>query len=285
MSVKIGVASEMVTQQQKSGSFTPAKKKVSNYFNIAEGDNIYRLLPPFGDLADSGTWWVKTVVHWGYRNSEGKARTFRCLGKGCPECAFIKATQERMQALEKALPAKPSQEELAPVKFLAAVLKDHNLQITYDVNALNQQNQIGLLRIKTKMWQTFGAKYEESWKPKNIHPASVERGVWINFRKKGTGTTAILNVTDVKKSVEIEGEMAEVTAIHVLNQDVLNRLENEAFDLNKVAFTLEAEKVQKLVNSMIDSVADPGVVDSVFGRKSETESDGFNDDLSKVWGK
>jgi hypothetical protein len=285
MSIKIGTASDLVTTSHGTGKeFVQKPKKVSNYFNIKEGDNVYRLLPPVGDLAESGTWWVKSVVHWGYRNSQEKSRTFKCLGKGCPECAFIKNTQEALTAAEKALPPKPTENDKAKVKFLTGVLKEHNLQITYCVNALSQENKIGLLSLKTTMWKTFGSIFENKWKPKKIHPASVDRGVWVNFSKQGSGPTAILGVTDVKKTVMVDGEAAEVTDIHVLNQDTLNRMELEAFDLNKVSFTLTTEQVQRLVDSMVDYACDPGIVDEVFGRRTQENTDGYNDDLSKVWG-
>ena len=36
-------------------------------FKIKDGDNVYRILPPLGKLADAGKWSVYQKVEWGYK--------------------------------------------------------------------------------------------------------------------------------------------------------------------------------------------------------------------------
>ena len=82
MDLKIGVPNdEEVDRPQR-------RKMPTQYFDVEEGSNIFRVLPPFGELAEAGTWCVKTVSHWGYKSSEGRPKNFLCLGRDCPECAL-----------------------------------------------------------------------------------------------------------------------------------------------------------------------------------------------------
>src|SRR5271156_1391683 len=46
------------------------------YFKLKEGDSIYRILPPLGELADDGIWSLYYKINYGYTNVSGKSRAF-----------------------------------------------------------------------------------------------------------------------------------------------------------------------------------------------------------------
>src|ERR1700679_396603 len=64
MSVKIGKARFGGQQQQRK------------YFKLKDGEQVYRILPPLKELADSGRWSVFHSVHYGYKGTDGKQKPF-----------------------------------------------------------------------------------------------------------------------------------------------------------------------------------------------------------------
>ena len=48
-----------------------------NNYKLKDGEQVYRILPPMGELAEQGRWSVFYNVHFGYKNSEGKLRPFQ----------------------------------------------------------------------------------------------------------------------------------------------------------------------------------------------------------------
>ncbi|MHA1675946.1 MAG: hypothetical protein ACTSU6_02095, partial [Candidatus Njordarchaeales archaeon] len=46
-------------------------------FKLKDGDNVYRILPPLGKLADAGRYSQYYRVEWGYKNSKGQNRPFQ----------------------------------------------------------------------------------------------------------------------------------------------------------------------------------------------------------------
>jgi len=233
--------------------FTPKKKR--NFFNVKEGDNIYLPLPPFGSLAEQGRWIVKSPTHWGF-TINGVPRPFACPGFGCAKCAYDKGVRE---TLEKVNP-KTDPELHAILKGYTDV---HSLNITYDMNVLSQTNQIGLLKIKSKMFQSLQIE-EKNVAKYGIKSASMQNGTWINFKKTGSGSTGNFTASAVREDKEIEGTIAQVLRKTPITQDVINRMAEEAFDLSKVSTQLTHDQVKTLVSAISDYEVDQTVVDQVF---------------------
>ena len=53
------------------------ERKSKNYFNLEKGDNVFRILPPLGNLAQAGHWSKYWSIHWGYKDTKGKNRPFQ----------------------------------------------------------------------------------------------------------------------------------------------------------------------------------------------------------------
>ncbi|MDE2425755.1 MAG: hypothetical protein KGO96_07595 [Elusimicrobia bacterium] len=236
-----------------------SKKRIKrNFFNIKEGSNVYRILPPFKDLAQDGIWFQKQVIHWGYEGAGGMPRNFACLGSSCPECVFVEKTKKELETVTS---------EKASV-MLKSFLDEHHLEIVHVMNAMDRDEKIGLLKMKTRLWQDFGRERTEL-KAFGIHPADAERGVWMNFEKTGQGTTALWKATAVRDSVLDKGEVVSRLKVSPLSKETLTRMQTEAFELNKVVRKLDFEQVQGLVVSLVDYQSDPEVVDAVFSSGRE----------------
>jgi len=211
-------------------------------------------LPPFGELAKDGGWAVKTVTHWGYRSSDGRPKNFLCLGKECPECALRAKIQDELDA---------AADGSEIIEMCEKFLYDHNLDIRHNLNVLSQDNKIGLLRLKTKMWQSFNIE-RARLKKFGIHPAHSEQGVWLDFNKVGKGSTGVFTVTAVKEETLENGSVVSKMKIQPLSPDIIKRMETEAFELNKLVRKLSVEEINLLVSSVTDLQYDPDVVDAVF---------------------
>ena len=254
----------------------PQRRKLpTQYFDIEEGANIFRPLPPFGALAEKGVWAVKTVTHWGYRSSDGRPKNFQCVGRDCPECALRTKVQDELETLKENSPE---------AEMLSKFLFDHNLDIRHNLNVLSQGNKIGLLRLKTKMWQSFGVE-RERLKKFGIHPASSEKGVWLNFNKTGKGSSGIFTVSSVNEESFENGSVVSKMKIQPLSPDVVKRMETEAFELDKLVRVLTKEEITLLTSSIVDYQYDPEVVDAVFKvpqRATVSAQVEANDEISPV---
>src|ERR1035438_7321436 len=47
------------------------------YFKLKDGDSVFRIIPPIGDMADDGIWSKYYNIHYGYRNTKGNMRVFQ----------------------------------------------------------------------------------------------------------------------------------------------------------------------------------------------------------------
>jgi len=229
-------------------------------------DNVYLPLPPFGSKAKTGEWIVKTPIHWGFIFNE-KARPFVCPGFGCAMCEHDRAVKTTLDSLNKS-----TDPEL--YDLLKSYLDVHQLKITFSMNALDQKNQIGLLSIKKRMFDSL-VQEERNVSKYGIKFASSSNGTWINFRKSGTGTQATFSAVALREDKEVEGAIAQVLKKSPISAEILARMESEAFDLSRTATILSFEQVKQLANSIEDYEVNQDAVDAVFsnlGKNDETAS-------------
>ena len=154
----------------------------------------------------------------------------------------------------------------------------HNLAIQHNLNVLDQKNKIGLLRLKKKINDDF-ARERKNLKKFGIHPAHAETGVWLDFYKQGKGAGAVWRCSAVQEQTLENGQVVSKMKTQALSEDVLKRMETEAFELNKLVRVLTMEQVTLLVRSVVDLEADPEVVDAVFGIPTRTMASASNGDL------
>lgn len=231
-----------------------------NYFKIKEGDNPYRILPPMFGYASDGIWNKYYAIEYGYKNSQGKMCPFldvrvtnrktKMVEVESPAYLFrmeLKANLDK--AIENLKAGRGSKEAVEEAKELT---ERYNMDAKYYVNAIDLQGNIGLLKIGSKAMQSLRDEMRRL-ESVGVDPLSVENGRFFNFKRSGKGRETAYSVVEYKqkKVIQIEGVSTEVDVpfIHVLTEDIVNRLEKEAFDLSKLYKSITVEQVQDLVDN------------------------------------
>lgn len=250
---------------------------MKNYFYVksehekggrAGGVNTYRVLPPFGALAASG----RVYEYWSHHevtNTEGKKRSFKCIEESdwqtkmikvhCPFCDMHKQNQSQYKVHQSNGAGK---EDLA--SFNANHVQPYQSQGKYYLNALNPEGQIGVLAIVSKSFKAFKALHEKYAK-QNFDVTGV-KGMWLNFTKvsqyKGDNQP-VFNV-DLQRDVTMENGVPteKIREIHVLTQEIVDRMKKECFELNSMYKIITGEQILMLAQSSGPQRA--ALVDQIF---------------------
>lgn len=244
--------------------------KKKNNFRLQDGDNIYRILPPLGELAETGTWAIYESVHWGYKGSKGfrpfkdiqkKNRKTKMVIQACPECDKIAEKLASLEDTKKRLQAEGRTEDQIKefVKPLTDWLFSHNLDKKWNVNAMTLDGKIGKLAIPHKMFVQLQLVIEKLVK-EGVDPIAVDGGVYFNLVRTGQGRQTTHSVSVVEMEEVINGRKMRTYKPAPLTEEVLGRLATEAFDLKNTVASLSYDEILAIVSSG----GDPDVVDSVF---------------------
>jgi hypothetical protein len=253
-------------------------------FKIEDGDNVYRILPPMGELAEKGIWAKYYSVVWGYKNSAGKAKPFvdpseRNRSNGMME--KVSAALARRQKLEsqkeqmKKAGATPEQ-----LKQTNEILMNFNIESKYYVNAVNLKGEIGLLKIGSKAYRALVGDKKKNEKglidrllDRNIDPiSSLDNGRYFNFFRQGTGLNTTYTVTVYQENVVINGQEYQQDKVHVIDDALIRRLEKEAYNLGKLFPTPSLEEVERIVKegpTAVDAILGGTTVEEVVAEDSE----------------
>jgi hypothetical protein len=258
------------------------KKK---YFKLKDGETVFRILPPMGDLADKGIWSVYHSVHYGYKNSEGKLRTFisplvvnrtnKMIEKPDAALDLINKIKAQVDAA-KAAGDKATADRL--MEYAGGPKSRFNLDKNHYVNAMDLQGNIGVLKLRHKAKLALDATIK-SLRAQGIDPLSPEDGRFFVFRRAG-------NALDTTFQVEVYGEKIDVAGIgvvtkqvvHKLTSDIVDRLEAEAVNLDKIFKKLTSEEVQQIVSSVDLKTGISPAVDALFGATPDQGPDGEDED-------
>lgn len=249
-------------------------------FKIQDGDNVYRILPPMGKLAKAGKWYEYYRVEWGYKNSAGKNRPFQDVRKvnfqnkmvEVESDAHLKreALKAEKESLVKALRANPQDgASLARVKEVTEEIKRYNLDAKYYLNAIDLQGKIGLLKVGSRAYKALKTQIDELRK-KGVDPISIDNGRFFNFnRSNATGNfnDTQYQVTVYQENVQVGTEVYQKAKVHVIDQSIIDRLADEAFELSGMYPSISAAQVSEIVKS------GSAAVDRILGAGNETAQD------------
>jgi hypothetical protein len=242
------------------------ERKTQNYFKLSEGESVFRILPPIGDLADSGRWAVYYAVHWGYKNQNGKTRVFMS-----PEVYNYRnkmveiedAAKERIRVLRAKHDEMKAANNVEGAKRVAALLKQYSLDKKWHLNVMTLDGKIGLLKIPHKSKQALDSVIKDLI-AKGVDPLSVDNGRFFVFKRIGSGLDTLHQVSVYKETVEVPGfGRMEREAVSKLDESTLKRLETEAFDLNSMYRRPSAEVVAAIVKA--DAAQDLSKIDELLG--------------------
>lgn len=262
-----------------------SQKKI---FKIEDGDNVYRILPPMGELADAGTWAKYYAVVWGYKNSQGKNKPFvdpseKNRSNGMLE--HVSAALERRLKLEeqkeKMKKAGATKEQMDKIN---EILKQFNIEKKFYVNAVNLKGEIGLLKIGYKVYKALTGDKQKGEKglidrlmDKGVDPvSSLDNGRFFNLHRQGRGLDTQYTVTVYQENVEVNGEVYQKDKVHKIDDALINRLEKEAFNLATLYPTPSLAEVERIVKE------GPTAVDAILGNNDQSASEEMSSDDETV---
>ena|ERR1700722_7388551 len=238
---------EIGTSNDNKGGF---KKK--NRFRQEAGDVIFRILPPFGRLAQRGVWSKFHAVHFGYKTTEGKHRPFESplekKGKVVlVEDAALNRINTLKEQLEKAM-AENNAPLVAKLRTLVGLKGVYNMDSNHHMNVIDLQGNIGEFGIRYKAKLLLDAEIEKL-KAKGCDPRSVDDGRFFVFHRTGQGPETSFKVSIYTEEVDVPGYgKMERPVVHKLTPEIIARLGSEAWDLeNEIATKLTADEVREIV--------------------------------------
>ncbi len=258
-------------------------------FKIKDGDNIFRILPPMGKLAKKGFWNQYYRVEWGFKNSAGKNRPFQDVRVVNFQSKMVEvesaahlqreALKAQKTALVQQLRANPTDAALKQqVAETTEAIKRFNLDAKYYLNAIDLDGKIGLLKIGSRAFKALKVEIEKLRKT-GVDPLSIDNGRFFNFnRSNATGNfqDTAYQVTPYKENVVVNGETYQKDKVHVLDQSIIDRLADEAFELSGMYPEVTPAQVERMVREGATAV------DEILGAGNEAAAsdDGGDDEES-----
>lgn len=274
MSIKTGTANY-------GGEFTKRK-----YWKLKDGESTFRILPPLGfnGKDPTGRWSQFYNVHYGYKNSKGQMRAFQSPLVKNRKTRMVEAPDAALERIEtlraKQTEAKAKGDE-ASFKKLGDLLQKYNLDNNHYVNAIDEQGNIGILKLRHRAKLALEATIK-SLRDQGIDPLGVETGRFFTFRRSGMGLDTTFQVTIKKRKLKVDGiGEVEQDIVHALAPDILTRLEKEAVELDSIFKRPTSEEVARIVK---DSDLMSGMsksVDEILDKKAEG-NDNYNDEENYV---
>jgi len=243
------------------------------FWKLKDGDSVFGILPPIGSLAQDGRWSVYYKVHYGYKNPAGKSRPFQsCLVENrkskmieVPDAANDRLAMLKGQ-LEAAKAAKNEKAQKALFQLVGGQKSLYNLDANHYVNAIDLQGNIGVLKLRHKAYLALKAEIDALRSKKNIDPLGLENRRFFVFNRTGSAMETNFKVTVYKKTINVEGVgEVEQDFVHNLSDDVLDRLGDEAAQLDRIFKYPTAEQVEQIVReSNITTGISPNI-DEILG--------------------
>lgn len=279
-----------------SGVFGKAKfgGKGRNWFKIKDGSNgPYRILPPMGDLSEDGRWSAFYRIHYGYKNSEGKMRTFqspliqnrKTKMVESPDAAldFITKLKVKLDDAKKA-----GNTELANkiMELVGGKKSRYNLDSNHYLNVVDLQNNIGILKIRHRCKLALDAEIKKL-RDNGTDPLDPETGRFFTFHRSGMGMDTVYSVSVYKEKLNVKdvGEV-ERDITHQITDEIARRclVQNkdgsftykEAGRLDSLFAKPTSEEVDRIVREGEKAVDE--ILDSKANENTETDDGGLEDD-------
>jgi hypothetical protein len=143
------------------------------------------------------------------------------------------------------------------------------------MNVVDLQGNVGLFKIGHRGYQALKAEIDRL-RSEGVDPIGVENGRYFVFSRSGKGRDTIYTVTEYKQKQQMTGPDGQTIVVdapfpHSLNDAILNKLETDAFELNKVYPSVTAEEEYRIVHE------GPTAVDAILGgSKKDTTNPAAN---------
>lgn len=261
------------------------KKK---WFKLKDGESVFRILPPMGEYADRGIWSEYYGVHYGYRTTDNKTRTFLSplvVNKANKMVEKPDAALELINNFKSQIDAAKLAGDKAKVErlqeFVGGQKSRFNLDKNHYMNAMDLQGNIGVLKLRHRAKIALDATIK-SLRAKGIDPLSPTDGRFFVFRRSGNALETTFQVEVYSKDIQTEAYgVVKQDVIHTLTPDVIDRLKAEAVELGSLFRTLTSEEVSAIVAGVDIKTGISTAADAIFASKgvAATAGDDDSDDL------
>lgn len=263
-------------------------------FYIQPGKNVYRILPPFGDVDQHNNYpYKKWTLAWMLDPATNRTRPFAIPyveKNGDPISKFVKALEDFTANIKKELaaagvPEEKIKENLAPLAEIAWKMKP---KTAYYYNAANKSGEVGILELKStahKDMKTAMMDYIRDYAqdPTSLNGFDDDSGVWFVIDRVGekfskdTKYSVARNQIRVKLSsgkLQIEDDRAPLPESLVQNYD---KFGYDLCNLYQEKTIAELQtildyniKVLSIDNPLLKKVAPQSVVSSPVVTTTET---------------
>lgn len=252
--------------------------KKKNDWSLEQGDQTYRIIPPRGNLKDSGRWSQYYSVIWGFKNSQGKLRPFaspfernedKSTKTACAASDLINNLKAR---LEK---AKQDGNQAAVASLTALCAYDvatkkpgnYSIDSNHHLNVIDLNGNVGKLKLRHKTKQKLDVEIQKL-RDAGIDPLSPEDGRFFTFSKSGKGFDTDVKISVYKQKIDVPGlGVVEKDLSHKIDAALANKIKEDAFDLEKLFTFVTAEECKAIVDNVELLSGKSSACDKVFDDK------------------
>jgi len=215
------------------------ERKEYKRHKINQGENTYRVLPPFGESANGYPYKAWTLT-WLPDPQTGRNRPYaspRSFGeKDCPVTEYTRTLETKYSQLAEKAKASNDEALKETVKGLAKLLMNIKPKTSYFYNATNKAGEVGILELKKtahdgikKQMMQYITDYGQD--PTSLNSDENDSGVWFKVRRDGEGTDTEYSVTKNQTKQKINGQLVFVDDRSELPQNIVDSYESLGYDL------------------------------------------------------
>lgn len=211
---------------------------------VNQGDNIYRILPPFGENSD-GYAYKRWVIAWLSDPQTGRKRPYaspRSFGEdACPVAEYVSAVEKKKEKLETALKEKGASKEdiKEQLKSLNDIVWNLKPKASFIYNACNKAGEVGLLELKKtahdamkKQMMQYVTDYGQD--PTSLSSEPDDSGIWFKITREGEGISTEYSVFKNQSKKKTQEGIVWVDDRDPLPANVSQNYDNLAYDLTSI---------------------------------------------------
>lgn len=211
---------------------------------VNQGENIYRILPPFGENSD-GYAYRRWVIAWLSDPQTGRRRPYaspRSFGEdACPVYEYVSLLEKKKERVEAALKAKNASREdvKEALKPFTDILWNIKPKASYVYNACNKSGEVGLLELKKtahdamkKQMMQYVTDYGQD--PTSLSSETDDSGIWFKIRREGEGTNTEYSVDKNQAKKKTSDGIVWVDDRDALPTNVVDNYDSLGYDLTTI---------------------------------------------------
>lgn len=272
-----------------TGALKPGSSRELRSFKLNLGDNIYRILPPFG-TNHNGVPFAEHYLHW-FTDPTGKQRPLACSKKTerfcpvCEEASNVYKEYERILGDFKSPDGKVNfkgmpDEINKKQKSVKEIFDKLRAQRGYYYNAMDQSGTVGVLRLPKTAADELGDRILEAIQTMGFNPLSLKNGTLFNIKQVAKdGPKSKMNVEYKVEFVRESENTADGVIQRIkkssLPESVILNFEKLAYDVHTLYPTRTSAELKRVMLGDKMVWAD---IDAAKKARQQAAAAGDNDD-------